>query len=157
MSAFNIQLRPSRYYLALLLGLATLPLLLMAVTTLNLPALCVLALLCALFYYLWFDSFVQSRRLSSFTLDGEMLHWFAPTTQKSAQKSGQQTEHKSAQHYRLLPGGLVSQVALRLCRQSLSDNKPSQFWVFADQCAPEQYSALARAVNQLNWQSRKAL
>lgn len=153
MSAFNISLRPSRCYLALLLGLASLPLLLMAVTPLSVPALCLLALLCALFYYLWYDSLRQSRRSTMLTLDGEILHCFTQATQQSAQ----QTEHKSVQQYRLMPGGLVSQVALRLSRQSLSDNKQSQFWLFADQCAPEQYRALARAVNQLNWQSRKEL
>ena len=145
MSAFNIQLKPSRSYLALMCGLAALPLVLLAVTPLSAAALCLLAVLCAGFYALWYDSVRQSRRLNTLTLDGELLHWFTPATQKSVQQ------------YRLLPGGLVSQVALRLCRQSVSDNQPSQFWVFADQCPPEQYRALARAINQLNWQSTKTL
>ncbi|GAB60115.1 protein YgfX [Rheinheimera nanhaiensis] len=56
----------------------------------------------------------------------------------------------------ILCGGLVSQWAIKLYWRRDNSKAISQRWVFADQCPPAQFRALARAVNQANWQRQPA-
>lgn len=52
----------------------------------------------------------------------------------------------------LIAGGLISTTMLRLDWRCQQSQQRCRRWVFADQCTPEQYRALARAIAQCNWQ-----
>ncbi len=119
--------------------LALLPLLVMAFTPAPWPALLLLALLCLWFYSSWYRMFLASRAEQRLTLQQDRLHWFTPA-------QGAAT---------LCRGGLVSQHMLKLCWLSDTDQRPQQRWLFADQCSDSEFRALARAINQCNWQSKR--
>jgi len=118
--------------------LALLPLPIMAVTPAPWPALLLLVLLCLWFYASWYRIFVASLKLQRLTLHQDKLHWFVPA-------------HGSAT---LCRGGLVSQHMLKLCWLTDNGQGLMQRWVFADQCSDSEFRALARAVNQCNWQAK---
>lgn len=135
MSAYNIYLKPSHAYRGLLLLLALVPLLIMALTPAPLAVLVVLLLLCLWFYSAWYRLFAASHNSAYFTLVQDCLHWQTPCYGQT----------------QLCRGGLVSQQVLRLNWQA--GGKIQQRWVFADQCSDEAFRALARAINQRNWQA----
>jgi hypothetical protein len=140
-SGFNISLRPSAYAGRALALLALLPPLLLAVMPLPVLWLYLLTPLLLLFYWQWYGQLqrLKQGRMLALGSDGQ-LHWFEP--HDAAQPS---------QHGQLLPGGLVSQYALKLCWRAADNELRQYYWVFADQCPEAQFRALARAVNQQNW------
>ncbi|MBU1310704.1 MAG: hypothetical protein KKE30_14380 [Gammaproteobacteria bacterium] len=135
MSAFNICLKPSRWYQAGLLLLAVLPVLIMALTPAPWPVLLLLAALCLWFYSSWYARFQASHATAQLTLQQDRLHWFVPALGSAT----------------LCQGGVVSQHMLKLCWRQDNSQHPAQLWVFADQCSDSEFRALARAVNQCNW------
>lgn len=138
MSASDIQLNPSRYAKALLGVAAILPLLIMA--TVALSAMWQLAMLpvLLLFYWQWWVMWQQLQTAASFTLttQGE-LHFVAP--------------YRKVQ----LTGGLICNQAVLLRGNMAGSETSFQYWVFADQCSDMQFRALARAINQCNWQAQQ--
>ena len=114
--------------------LALVPLLIMALTPAPLPVLVLLLLLCLWFYSSWYRLYIASHAAAQFSLSELQLHWRAPCYGQTP----------------LCHGGLVSQQALRL--HWLANGKLQQRWVFADQCTADEFRALARAINQRNWQ-----
>ncbi|WNO61585.1 protein YgfX [Rheinheimera sp. MMS21-TC3] len=81
----------------------------------------------------------QVKQLATLNSDGD-ISWFAPKNATG----------------RLKQGGLVSQYVLRINWYSDQQQALLQQWVFADQCQPEQFSALARQINQSNWPTSQA-
>ncbi|MGP9800302.1 protein YgfX [Rheinheimera sp. NSM] len=57
---------------------------------------------------------------------------------------------------KLSDAGLISQHAIRLCWRGETDKRHYQRWIFADQCPEADFRALARVINQRNWQSAAA-
>ncbi len=89
------------------------------------------------------------------------LYWYGLTryqrglvaTGLSVQADGQlRWLHSEQPGGQLLTGSLVSQFAL-LLRWQDQDNRQYQQWLLADQLTEADYRALARLLNQLNWQA----
>jgi hypothetical protein len=95
-------------------------------------------------YWLGVKQYQQLRLSRALLLNSDgTVHWFAVPASPAA-TSGR------------LCGGLVSQWAIKLCWHRDNSKVISQNWVFADQCPPAQFRALARAVNQASWQRQQA-
>lgn len=133
-------LSPSRYQRYGLLLLALLPLLVVAVLPVSLMWFLLLAPCLTLYYWQWHSYLQHLQRDVAFSINqlGE-LHWFAP-----------QLRHCQ------LTGGLVSQHAILLRWQAMDTQHKGQRWIFADQCDDRSFRALARAINQHQWQASAA-
>ncbi len=94
-------------------------------------------LLCWLFWY-GITCYQQGPAGNGLTLlaDGQLRWW------QSALPAGQ-----------LENGSLISEYGL-LLRWRCQDNKHYQQWLLADQLSTADYRALARQLNQFNWQGR---
>ena len=103
-----------------------------------------LLLACYSFGYRAFQQLQQGVRLT-LNPDGS-VYWF------DAAAAGGNT----AAPAQLCHGGLVSQWALRLNWQTGKGKRAYQRWIFADQCSSAEFRALARAINQQNWQQHHA-
>lgn len=88
---------------------------------------------------------VQQARLLALNSDGS-VYWFDPA----------ETGGNTAAPAQVCHGGLVSQWAVRLSWRQSKEQRPYQRWIFADQCSSAEFRALARAINQQNWQQHHA-
>jgi hypothetical protein len=135
-SASNYTLQPSRYVRTGMLLLALMPSLVLAFTPLSVGWLLLLLPALLLYYWQWYLNWSELNQRVMLTLNSDgALHWFG-----DAPARGQ-----------LANGGLVSQFAIKLRWHRQSDRLDCQRWIFADQCSAQQFSALARAINQHNW------
>ena len=144
MSASELVLTPSRWAQRVLMLTALWPLLLFWLVPMPWWALLFAVPLLFSSYWLGVRQYHQLRRQQALLLHNDgTVHWFTLPA-SAAVVSG------------TLCGGLVSQWAIKLCWQRDNSKAISQQWVFADQCPPAQFRALARAVNQANWQRQPA-
>ena len=121
----------------LMLALLLMPLLIMATVPLSGVWLLAMFAVLVLFYWQWWTQFQRLDNTESFTLTAKgELRFVSP--------------------YRLvqLTGGLVSHQAILLRGNTEGSDSVFSRWVFADQCSDTQFRALARAVNQCNWQGQ---
>ena len=147
MSGFNISLTPSRWASRALLLTALWPPLLLALTPMPWWALLLATPLLLACYSFGYRAFQQLQQAVSLALNRDgSVYWF------DAAEAGANT----AAPAQLCRGGLVSQWALRLNWQIGKDKRTYQRWIFADQCSSAEFRALARAINQQNWQQQHA-
>lgn len=147
MSGFNISLTPSGWASRALLLTALWPPLLLALTPMPWWALLLATPLLLAGYSFGYQAYqqVQQARLLALNSDGS-VYWFDPA----------ETGGNTAAPAQVCHGGLVSQWAVRLSWRQSKEQRPYQRWIFADQCSSAEFRALARAINQQNWQQQHA-
>lgn len=136
MSGCSVAISRSRWRRYGLLASGVVLFLVFCIQPLSLLTLCLAApLLCGLFWY-GLIHYQQEPVAAGLSVDAQgKLHWW-----QSSQPGGQ-----------LLAGCLVSEFIL-LVRWQSDDNRQLQQWLLADQFTIADYRALARQLNQLNWQ-----
>lgn len=143
MSEYNICLIPSTLARKLLWLVLPLPLVLLLANPEAINYWLVVAPVLVGYYFVWLSYHqglnAQGKQLATLNSDGEIC-WFAPKNATG----------------RLKQGGLVSQYVLRINWYSDKQQALLQQWVFADQCQPEAFSALARQITQTNWLTSQA-
>lgn len=140
MSAYNIALKPSRYCQYGLVVLTVLPALVLAVTPVPLLWWLWLVPVLLLFYCQCYAQWFALKQTAALALlaDGQ-LRWFGVALPPG----------------RLSDSGLISHYAIRLDWLGEGQRRYRR-WIFADQCPDADFRALARVVNQRNWQSAAA-
>ena len=148
MSAFNLQLKPSRAPCWALLALSLLPAVQLGLMPVQSNGWWLLLVVLPLYFWQCHRWFGQPGSTKHLVIAADnQLHWFAP-------EQGMSGKPALAQHGLLQPGGRVSEWFIQLCWQQQTAAKPQRryCWILADQCSEAEYRALARIVTQLNWQ-----